>query len=285
MKNVAIGCGIAALVIAAVLVGAGVFTARWVKNQMADAERLSRISGEMKAAYGEPGDFVPPADGIYDPARIDLFVRMRGELLDAGTGLEREVNATAVAGDQKWWNEVRSVVRLLNSGAGYLATADSLLLAAGMSHGEYAHYQVLLLLGEFEDSPEDFVDGSPETATDTEFVQAFEGMVDEYMAEARRVLQSQARNALAAADSAGTDCATCPAWKDYLDEQLAASRERRGYIPLTDPLPVSLAEAYDDRLITLEVTRPRDMGTWLLDILMVMELDDDGQGVKFEIGN
>jgi hypothetical protein len=285
MKKFAIGCGIAALVLAALIVGAGVITVSWVKNQMGDAERLTRISREMEQTYGAPEEFVPPADGRYDSARIDRFVQVRAELLDAGEDLRDRVNQTAEAGDQGWWRELRSMLKLLNAGAGYLATADSLLLAAEMAHGEYAHYQTLMLHGQFGESPEEFLENNPQMATESEFNNAFAAMVDEYSLEARRLLQAHARNALEAADSLGTDCESCPEWIEYLDEQLGASRNRRSYIPMTEPLPETLDAALQDRSISLETLRPRDAGAWMLELLMVMELEDDGQGVKIEFGN
>lgn len=285
MRKIAIGCGIAALVIAVLLVGAGVFTVRWVKDQMVDAERLTRIASEMESEYGAPETFVPPADGRYAPERIELFTRLRGELQDTGAGLRESTNRIADGGKQRWWNKVRTMIELLNSGAGYLATADSLLLDAGMGHGEYAHYQTLLLHGEFGTSPTDFVESSPQMAADTEFASAFDEFVDEYMAEARRLLLAHARNARDAADSLGATCATCPAWSAYLQEQIEASHTQRGFIPMTDPLPASLTTAFEAERARLEATLPEDMGAWLLEILMVIELEDDGNGIRFEIGD
>jgi hypothetical protein len=51
---------------------------------------------------------------------------------------------------------------------------------------------------------------------------------------------------------------------------------------LTEPLPASLETAFAEHRNQLAATRPTDYGTWLLSILMVMELDDDGEGINFE---
>jgi hypothetical protein len=281
MKKIAIGCGIAALVIIAIGIGGVIFGIRWVEGQMANAERYERILQEMESAYGLPEEFLPPVDGVYDPERIRLFARMRGELADAGADFVIETNALVPQQDQRWWKEIRGAMKILNSGAGYLATADSLLLDAGMSHGEYAHYQLLMLEAYFEDSVDAFLDSDPDAASGSEFIEAFEAMASEYETEGRRILQAHARNARDAAEQE-IDCAACPEWIGYLDDQLERTRGQRRHLPLTDPLPASLEAAFENHRSQLAATRPTDYGTWLLSILMVMELDDDGEGIKFE---
>jgi hypothetical protein len=285
MKKIAIGCGIAALIVAGIGIGAGVFGVRWVKQQMADAQRLERVMEEMESAYGKPEEFQPPDDGKYPADRVELFVQMRGELLSAGEEFHFEVEDMALEGKKGWLSGVRAVIGLLNRGAGYLATADSLLLEAGMSHGEYAHFQTLMLHGFLRESPETFLDENPPPREGSDFSKAFSDIVRQYMVDARSMMQDHARNARDGAGKRGPGCLECEEWTDYLESQLEVSRSDRTHIAMTDPLTPSLAEAFTDRRYEFEATRPSDYGTWLLSILMVMELDDDGDGFKLEIGN
>ena len=285
MKKIAIGCGIAALIVVGIGVGVGIFGVRWVKQQMADAQRLERVMEEMEAAYGKPEEFQPPDDGNYPADRIRLFAQMRGELLSAGEEFHFEVQDMALDGKKGWLRGVRAVIGLLNQGAGYLATADSLLLEAGMSHGEYAHYQTLMLHGFLGESPEVFLDENPPPREESDFSKAFSDIVRQYMVDARSMMQDHARNARDAAGKRGPDCLECEEWTAYLDIQLEESRSSRARIAMTDPLAPSLAEALSDRRYEFEATRPSDYGTWLLSILMVIELDDEGNGFKLEIVN
>lgn len=285
MKKIAIGCGIAALIILGIGVGAGVFGIRWAKQQFADAERFERVMVEMEAAYGKPEDFQPPVDGIYPTDRIELFVRMRGELLSAGEDFQFEVDEMAVDKKRGWWSGIRAVATMLNAGAGYLATADSLLLMEGMSHGEYAHYQTLMLHGFLGESPEDFLREQPAPEDESSFQNTFDDIVGQYMLDARNMMQDHARNSREGAEEQGSACVVCEEWVSYVDSQLEDSRSRRDYIAMTDPLAPSLVDAFENNRYELEATRPSDYGTWLLSILMVMELDDDGDGFKLEIGN
>jgi len=284
MKKIAIGCGIAALIITVLGVALGVFGIRWAKQQFADAQRLERVMEEMESVYGKPEDFQPPVDGIYPTDRVELFARMRGELLTIGEEFRFEVEDMALDKKKGWWSGFRAVADLLNGGAGYLATADSLLLAEGMSHGEYAHYQTLMLHGFLGASPEEFLDENPAPEEKSSFYNTFDDIVGQYMLDARSMMQSHARNSREGAEEQGPGCTECEEWLGYIDAQLENSRSHRSHIAMTDPLAPSLAEAFADRRYELEATRPSDYGTWLLSILMVMELDDDGNGFKVEIG-
>jgi hypothetical protein len=285
MKKIAIGCGIVALIITVLGIAAGVFGVRWAKQQFANAERLERVMEEMEAAYGKPEDFQPPVDGNYPADRVQLFVRMRGELLTVGEEFRFEVEDMALDRKKGWWSGIRAMAGLLNAGAGYLATADSLLLEEGMSHGEYAHYQTLMLHGFLGESPVEFLDGMPSSEDESSFFNTFDDIVEQYMLDARSMLQDHARNSRKGAGAQGSACTECEEWVGYLDTQLENSRSRSDTMAMTDPLAPSLAEAFADRRYELEATRPSDYGTWLLSILMVMELDDDGDGIKVEFGD
>ena len=114
---------------------------------------------------------------------------------------------------------------------------------------------------------------------------AFDDIVGQYMLDAHSMLQDHARNSREGAEAQGPACTECEEWVGYLDTQLENSRSRSDTLAMTDPLAPSLAEAFADRRYELEATRPSDYGTWLLSILMVMELDDDGDGIKVEFGN
>ena len=78
-------------------------------------------------------------------------------------------------------------------------------------------------------------------------------------------------------------CTPCVEWATYIEDQLETSRTRRRHIPLSDPLPASLAAGFEEYRSQLSATRPTDYGTWLLSILMVMELDDDDGNFQIQI--
>jgi hypothetical protein len=276
MKKVAIGCGIAALVVLALCIALFVFGARWMKGQLADMQRYEETVELMISTYGTPEEFLPPADGVYDPARIALFASMHGEITDAGAGFVDDAATLADYGDQGWFDDLKTMMQIVNDGMDFLATADSLLMDAEMGRGEYIHYQTLMLEGFFEDSPESFLEGNPGEVRNTDFYEAFEGFATEYRGEAGRLLRAHARLAREAAEDEGEACVPCVEWTAYLDDQLESARARRRHIPLTDPLPESLRAGFEAHRTKLSATRPNDYGTWLLSILMVMELEDDG---------
>lgn len=301
MKKVAIGCGIAALILAALSIGATIFGLRWMKGQVHDAERYTRLTHEMETAYGAPADYVPPADGNYDPERVALFAHLRTILETSGAPLRDEANALAAGGEKGRFTKLRTMMRLLNTGADYLATADSLLLAAGMSHGEYAHLQTLWLHGaraahasldsldsldRLDTWPSSFAANEADPDGEKKFLKAFDSMARDYRDAARTLLQQHARHAREAAEELGANCPTCPAWIDYLDDQLDTARTRRAGVPMLDPIPASLELAFEPHDFALAATRPHDYGSWLTAILMVTELDDDGgNGINFKFGD
>jgi hypothetical protein len=283
MKKVAIGCGIAALLVLALVIAVFVFGARWMKGQLADMQRYSETSELMVSTYGAPEEFLPPADGVYDPQRVALYARMRGEITDAGAGFVSDAEELADYGDAGWFDDLKTMMQIANDGMDFLATADSLLMAADMGRGEYIHYQTLMLEGFFGDSPESFLDGNPGEVRNTDFYEAFEGFATEYRTEAGRLLKSHARLARAAAEDEGESCAPCIDWAAYIDDQLESARARRRHIPLSEPLPESLLAGFEQYRSQLSATRPTDYGTWLLSILMVMELDDDEGNFQIKI--
>jgi hypothetical protein len=284
MKKVAIGCGIAALIFIAIGIGATVLGVRWMNHQVADAERYETVTNQMVAEYGEAEAWAPPVDGNYDPARVALFAELRTRVHGAGDHLRDEAADMATGQNKNWLKGLRSMMRILNAGMGYLADADSTLMDAGMSRGEYAHLQAMWLHAGSAGWPEDFTPGPTGRGAHESFLKVFEDLAEGYEDETRTLLKAHARNARDAADDAGPECESCPAWLEYLDDQLEASRTSRSYVPLLDPLPESLALAFDQYEYELRTTRPNDYGTWLMAILMVMELDDDGQGINIQIG-
>jgi hypothetical protein len=285
MKNIAIGCGIVALVIGAIAIGTTIFGVRWVKQQLADAERYEHVRNEMRDEYGLPEDFTPPMDGQYDPARVDQFVSLREHILDEGQPVRAEIEEMAAGKSEGWFKGMRTLLTIINKGVGYIATADSLLLDAGMSHGEYAHYETIVVCGMLEEDVQDFLDQHPLPEEEDKFAEAFDDLARQYRRDARSLLESHARNAAQEARSAPSECETCPAWLDYLEDQLEQSRLDRRHVAFTDPLPESLAASFERHRVALEATRPTDYGTWILTMLMVMELDDDDGGFQVEIGN
>ncbi|RKZ15855.1 hypothetical protein DRQ53_07895 [bacterium] len=287
MKKIAIGCGVTAAVVVAILIGAGVFGARWMKGQFHEAERYERISDGMVVEYGDPNDYTPPFDGNYDPNRVAIFASIRGQLEGVGLNLREETEDLAQTTDPGWWKGIRMTMRLLNAGAGYLATADSLLMDAGMSRGEYAHLQTAWLHSTGDEWPEDYADTqpAPEDEDEQSFDSVFEEMAEEYSDQASVLMQAHARNARDAAIDARDDCVDCPTWIEYLDGQLEATRNQRSHVAMLDPVPNSLALALEQHKYELDITRPRDHGSWLMVMLLVIELDDDGDdGIQFRFG-
>ena len=119
MKKVAIGCGIAALVVLALIIAVFVFGARWMKGQLADMQRYEETTELMVSTYGAPEEFLPPADGVYDPERIALFVRMRGEIADAGASFVADAEELATKLQQHFTGQAQAA-------AGQAAGAASL---------------------------------------------------------------------------------------------------------------------------------------------------------------
>ncbi len=286
LKKFLIGCAVVTAVLALLLIGGGIFVGKWFASQLPDTDRVESFEQQMADRFGPVSDFVPPADGVYDPSRVAIFVDLRERIVDLGRPVAEGYDELG-RGDRVGGRSLSGIIsgarwtmRLLRNSLEYVAVVDSVLLDAGMGRGEFTHYQLLLLHGYLDVDPEALLEPLQQRPEEDDARKVIEKLVREFGDEARRSFESQLRLARSVADAR-----THPEWVARLEAALRESGDDESF-PLSDPLPPSLRAAFDTHDDRLEATRPRTIGEWLRDLSATLEIetDDDG-GVQIRLGD
>lgn len=280
MKKVLIGCGVVTVVVLLLLVGGGVFVTRWLQDQFPDTDVLEQRERRITERFGEPREWVAPLDGVYDPDRVATFVRLRSQLLPHGEEIARGFDAIADTTDEGpsglrgVLSGTRQVIGLVSGSLDYLSHADSLLLAADMGKGEYAHYQILALHGVLGVDVDAMLQELGRAMDTHESYEPLHDLLEQYRDEAERLMRSHVANTLdRLRESASGDTL---AWREFLRDG------RDAPLPLVDPVPPGFRQALEPHLSSLEVTRPSTVGQMLREAPLVLDLEtSDGGGANF----
>jgi len=138
-----IGCGVGCgffVVIMAVIIGGGVFTARKFADR---AEKIEVTFGQMTAQYGQPSDFVPELDGHVPADRMEVFLTVRdemGSVQQEVSGLFRTLDGS---GDEGVLAKVKAGVKFVPSLLVFIEERNNILLNSGMGVGEYQYIYAL----------------------------------------------------------------------------------------------------------------------------------------------
>ncbi len=270
MKKFFIGCGVLTGIGILLLVGTSFFAVRWFKSNAPDLDRLDRYETELTDRFGQVADFVPPAQGAYDPERARLYVKVRRRLHEIGAPLRSRIQSD-VDKDSPSHRGLRKFVAGLKSGAAYLrdsfeyiAAADSILLEADMGRGEYVHWTGLLVRGGLSIRGSDYLDFDVD-ADDRGPLQAL-GV--EFEEDCRRVFLRQFDALRSAKDD--------DPWVQLVLDERARVRHEDGLWPFTGKtLPEPLDSIFAEVETELRRTAPQDAAGLLLDNVLGARIDDD----------
>lgn len=127
------GCGV--LVLGAVLV-AGTLT--WYSARLTGAfKTVKQSEKELVAATQEPAAWVPPAGGVPEARRVELFCAVRDSLAEWRGRLATEEQRHARE-DRGWWSRAGGASDLAQTMAEYWVARNKALGRAGLGPGEYA---------------------------------------------------------------------------------------------------------------------------------------------------
>lgn len=247
LKGCAIGCGLFLLISVVTFVGCG-----W--SMMKPFKDAQVVREDLEAAYGEQGDYVPPADGRVAPDRLEVFLAVQQDLADQCEGFAatfghfekvEQMDDESTSSVEKFGLVLGAVgrgmglPRLLGR---YNIARNTALLEHGMGLGEYTYiyavgyYGVLgrrgHVLGEESGVEINVEDGHRASR------------------RLRRVLRGMLQEQLAALDAAGGD----PELLTALRDEVTALEDDAERLPWQDGAPESIAASfapYRDRMTEL----------------------------------
>lgn len=248
-KKIGIGCGIGCLVVLIIgggIIGAGVWG---VKNVVDEAEGMDVAFDELRLEYGEPHEYVPPADGRLDGERIEAFLAIREQLAREGAEIDKVIRTLddAEGGDGGPIAKVRAGLKLVPGIVRYIGSVSSAMATHGMGPGEYAHLYCLGYYVALDRNPGAGPDFRLQGGDHDEGgVHVDASVGDEDPREARETHLRETMNSLArkqltnqrdAAVAAGLDAG----WIAQLDAEIDALRIDWERLPWQDGLPTPTA--------------------------------------------
>ncbi len=131
-KLAGLGCGV--LVVGAIVV-AGALT--WYSTQLShEYKKVQKSEQALIAATSAPTAFVPPADGVPGPERLEAFLGVRTATAEWRQRLAAEDRRFAGSASN-WWSRAGGANDLAQVLASFWGVRNEALQAAGMGPGEY----------------------------------------------------------------------------------------------------------------------------------------------------
>lgn len=131
-KLAGLGCGV--LVLGAIVV-AGALT--WYSAQLSrEYKKVQKSEQALIAATSAPSAFVPPADGVPGPERLEAFLGVRTATAEWRQRLAAEDRRFAGSASN-WWSRAGGANDLAQVLASFWDARNGALQAAGMGPGEY----------------------------------------------------------------------------------------------------------------------------------------------------
>lgn len=148
-RGLGIGCGLLALVVVGVL---GVGT--WYAGRINQEYKEVRDSEKTLLAATEKGEeFRPPPGGIPAPERIEVFLKVREDLVPWRRTMASASGQFAVDRQRQRTGGVKDLLRVVNTGsdlmpvyAGFWVARNEALLEHGMGPGEYTYIYRLVYM-------------------------------------------------------------------------------------------------------------------------------------------
>ena len=141
-KFAGVGCGV--LLIGAV-VAAGTMT--WYSSRIAgEYRKVQQSEKALVAATTTVAAYVPPADGVPAPGRLETFAAVRERTAEWRTRLAAE-NRRFAAGTGNWWRRADEASDLAQTLAGFWLARNEALTAAALGPDEYTWLYGLVYYG------------------------------------------------------------------------------------------------------------------------------------------
>ena len=136
-----VGCGIGCGFLLLAVGGIGTCGYVGVKKISERADRMDASWEQVEARFGKPSDYVPPADGAMDPARVDTFLAVRSSMAAARNSLAASL--IALDEDSKGSSGVirkaRAGLTLVPHLLDFVEARNQALVQHGMGLGEYMY--------------------------------------------------------------------------------------------------------------------------------------------------
>jgi len=272
-----IGCGAAGGAAILIVILVGYF---WVRGAVREIRQVVEVQQELVERFGEPGDYVPAADGGVAPDRLDRFLAVRASLLGPGdrvlAGLEDFPPDEVLDGDAGFRDAmrvIRSLGDLLPPIIDYLTARNRALIDQEMSLGEYLYIYSAAYYSLLGHSPADgpVLRKGPD-AGERLFESQGEGTFDseKTWARYRRVMTQVLGNQLAALPEGDS------AWRDRLREEVLRLRRDDRHVPWSDGLPPALQASLAPRADRLEESYRSDLNCFELAPMEKEEWENQG---------
>ncbi len=263
MVGCGIGCGLMVLIVGSIGT-CGYFE---VKKFIDQADGMEENFELIETQFGEPKDFVPPADGIIPPERMEVFLAIRDEMAPTRMAASDLLLVLDDGRDANFIDKAKAGMGLVPALLGFIGVRNEVLLSHDMGVGEY---QNIYVLSYFILLQKDLADGPSFTLTDSGTEDSDDGVGvkwgissgsgDVHENRIRRVrsfaneLQSELIDnqleAYRATLPAGTDLADDP-WGAQLLAEAAALKDEDLRLPWEEGLPAQTRaslEPYSTRL-------------------------------------
>lgn len=251
-----VGCGVI-IIIAVILVVTGVF---YVKNLVKGFEESVAIMDTLTERYGKITEYTPNPDGTIPPDQIEIFLRVRKELLPA---LEQISDSIYILSDGEWGGaklpeeEQSSTITKIKTGltlipqiSEYYKSRNQALLNEGMGPGEY-YYIYVITYYSWMGKP--LMDGPDFQIGEDNDRPRFRDWDDEESREIRRdqILRRMHRMILPIMKNQYIELTKAPpeeideAWRSALEAEIAALEEDRYRLPWEDGVPEVIADSLE----------------------------------------
>ena len=293
-----IGCGAGGGLLVVIVIAVGLFlmkdTILGAKRTVDNIKEIAALHDEMVLSYGEVDDFVPPADGIPSPDRIDRFLDLRERLAAPRERLREHLfrfpPENVLRGGGKPLARVASVFRelgsLLPDIVSYLVGRAGLMRELEMSPGEYLYIYSLVYYSWLDHSPEDGPTAM-EIDADGQRYSTGERILDgesgtfssgEIWKRYHTYVTAQVRNQLAAALQAeGAE-----EWREQLRGEYLLMKDDPRRILWEDGLPASVAAALEPYRGRLEAGYFPELNCFELSPMKSADWEEQQRKWKFE---
>lgn len=252
-----LGCGLGCAGLLALVVITIIWGISLVRDSRRGYETAEKTRGNLEAAFGAPGAFVPAADGTISPARMEIFLAVREATQESRTDIARffstiptNRDAARQPEDRSFGQRAESVFGRMNSAVGMgkdigrmFEIRNQSLLDRGMGTGEYTYIYVLAYNSWLGHPPGD----GPARDTNASFV------VARFKSRMHRDLTAMLSNQLESAANAG-DSEEWNRWRSGLADEIEKMKMSEDRVPWENSLPAETAESLEPFRGRLEQT-------------------------------
>ncbi len=252
-----IGCGVVILIGAVLSVSGFLF----FKNTFKEFDEAIETRLVLEEQFGEPGAFVPSADGAVSVHRMQAFLAVRDSLNPVRQRIEETFTGFATVGHEieeetSFWGKISKGLKMGSSRIALASRTRDLCPVqsgspprVGMRLGEYTYIYVLAYysyLGHApDDNPEEYFEDSEQEGTNIHIRHDSNWSdVEQASHRIRRDLITMLRSQLATLPPAGTSD-TADTWRVDLAAEIDALTTDKRRVVWQDGLPPPIAASFD----------------------------------------